>query len=91
MFLTLFQILEVHCKVHNEICKPVCKVSNLIGCFLTCSQSETLFTNYKPACEFYCELLNFAMNFRSSEHFSEKLIEIECEKYCSILLQFCGK
>ena len=24
------------------------------------------------------ELLNFAMNFRSSKHFSEKLVEIDC-------------
>ena len=33
---------------------------------------------YKPACQFHCELLNFATNFQSSEHFSEKLIEIDC-------------
>ena len=37
---------------------------------------------YKPACEFWNELLNFATNFRtsqrSSECYSEKLSEIDC-------------
>ena len=38
---------------------------------------------YKPACEFWNELLNFATNFRtsqrSSEYYSEKLPEIDCK------------
>ena len=38
---------------------------------------------YKPACEFWNELLNFATNFRtsprSSECYSEKLSEIDCK------------
>ena len=34
---------------------------------------------YKPAGQFHCEFLNFATNFRSSEHFSEKLVEINCK------------
>ena len=37
---------------------------------------------YKPACEFWNELLNFATNFRtsqrSSESYNEKLPEIDC-------------
>ena len=39
---------------------------------------------YKPACEFYNELLNFATNSRtsqrSSESYSEMLPEIDCKK-----------
>ena len=38
---------------------------------------------YKPACEFWNELLNFATNFRtsqrSSESYNEKLPEIDCK------------
>ena len=37
---------------------------------------------YKPACEFHCALLNFAMHLQSSEesleHFSENVVEIDC-------------
>ena len=40
---------------------------------------------YKPACEFWNELLNFATNFRtsqrSSEYYSEKLSEIDSNSY----------
>ena len=46
---------------------------------------STLLTGslYKPACEFWNELLNFATNFRTSqrslEYYVEKLAEIDCK------------
>ena len=52
--------------------------------FLKFDQSTLLSGSlYKPACEFWNELLNFATNFRTSqrslEYYVEKLAEIDCK------------
>ena len=47
---------------------------------------------YKLVCEFHYELLNFATNFRSSEksseHFSEKLVEIDCNILNGLVFEY---
>ena len=78
-------------KVHNEIHKPVCKVSIWLVAFQRVANQklclQTCLSN------FIVNFLNFATNFRSSKHFSEKWVEIDNNKrlYIALLYVTCGK
>ena len=82
MFRTSLWSSEVRCEVQKFISEFTSQFVNK-GCdWLLNSMKPIKCLVYKPACEFWNELLNFATNFRtsqrSSESYNEKLPEIDC-------------
>ena len=82
MFRTLLWSSEVRCEVQKFISEFTSQFVNK-GCdWLLNSMKPIKCLVYKPTCEFWNELLNFATNFRtsqrSSESYNEKLPEIDC-------------
>ena len=83
MFRTSLWSSEVRCEVQKFISEFTSQFVNK-GCdWLLNSMKPIKCLVYKPACEFWNELLNFATNFRtsqrSSESYNEKLPEIDCK------------
>ena len=81
-FATVHSTSELRCEVQKFISEFTSRFVTK-GCdWLPNSMKPIKCLVYKPACEFRNELLNFGTNFRtsqrSSEYYSEKLSEIDC-------------
>ena len=83
IFRTSWRSSEVRCEVQKFVSEFTSQFVNK-GCdWLLNTMKPIKCLVYKPACEFWNELLNFATNSRtsqrSSEYYSEKLSEIDCK------------